>query len=371
MKSNWIYSQTVILFTLCTLFAFSGQAKDGTGDGGGGAGFCINGKCMTMAQAGLKIKEPATTGKKVGYQLSSGLVQRVGEIYKSLPWDDSIAYQRSSTIGEVNTFQIVEKSETKKFAKALEEYRKVLKQSGLNLPEQSLTLFAFSNSQTTYLLPEFFDLDLTGQALILIHENQIRSGRDLISVLKFDVQLVAWLKAFDTNTTQDFDIFPLAFYAAELNMFDQDLIIGFAIEKLEKKIGRVLQVEDFCPGYSREFGNPGSDQYGCNPSRETLLRLADLDSRIPQLFDGFSILDTKWTQPFKSSIVGNKCSGINPGGIVFLRISRGDKSINALVRCFSSGADHDFYIKPGDSRNLWKRDASRNIMDIFRPLLND
>jgi hypothetical protein len=150
------------LLAVISLGAFAGN------EGGGGGGICTPKRCMTLAQAGLRIDEQKTND----FELEQVVVDEVVKIVSSLPVTFPKAYFFRQALGGPSTFIVASENNVKSFQNFKTEYFDILRSSGIEA--KTFQLLAVSKDYKTYLLPGFDLLDTRGKALILIHETLIR-----------------------------------------------------------------------------------------------------------------------------------------------------------------------------------------------------
>lgn len=162
----------------------------GHDQGGGGGGFCVNGVCKTLAEAGFKFKEEQFAEPVLTKDVFTELNAILKKIY--LGRDNDSRMQNISK-GDVDTFVSVEIADEARFTRAKEDYLKILKDNGV--PTDNFELFAFSDSREkkTYLLPKFFSLNSISKAKILIHDGVVRTTGSLVSALRMDVAIESTL----------------------------------------------------------------------------------------------------------------------------------------------------------------------------------
>lgn len=247
------------LFALVSFFNIS--VSNAGNEGGGGGGICIAKRCMTLAQAGLRIDEKKTSE----FELEQSVVEEIAKIVKSIPFYIGTDLQ-SSTIGRKDTFIVVSENQTKDFAKFKKEYLGILKDSKMD--SQQFELLAISKDNKTYLLPGFELLDTRGKALLLIHESLIRdSHASVIQALTWDGYLVDFLAASENGTGAAFDRWPMIQILIDMKVLNDDYakheFLETAVEKNNNRIDSVC---------SNRFS--GSDKETvCNISREVALSL--------------------------------------------------------------------------------------------------
>ncbi|MES2768972.1 MAG: hypothetical protein V4596_07495 [Bdellovibrionota bacterium] len=154
-------------------------------DGGGAGGFCVEDQCVTLAEAGFRIKEKSLDTPVV----SSAVFNEMKSIIQSLPLtvemkSDLVLY----STGTSEIYKKVDSYNEENFDSYKSEYRKILSENPQYKPNpaEELKLFAVSNRDNTYILPKFYSLSTRSQALVLIHEGIIRKTQKVPLALRID-----------------------------------------------------------------------------------------------------------------------------------------------------------------------------------------
>lgn len=179
------FSSLALLACLAVSPVFAGGES-----GGGGGGICYNtGKCVTLAQAGLRLSSPQEQMKQ---EFDDKVVEYMGKISKKLS-RDGLSNITKDVWGTDQTFVYVSEQDSAKFEEFKKDYVSILSQNGFDVSK--LNLFAVSSARTTYILPAFASLDTQGKSLILIHEAAMREvgPKNLSSILEFDGILIDYL----------------------------------------------------------------------------------------------------------------------------------------------------------------------------------
>lgn len=162
----------------------------GHATGNGGGVICINGKCETLIDAGLRVL-PEFDGvwiptndhyTLVKTRITDGLI-----VPKAIQAD---VYYR--VFGRADHFRRVEVIDPVKVDLIKQRYLDVANKAGFKIDPSTFEVVAFSSDDTiqpalTYLLPKFFELSVEDQSKILIHEGLYR-GQPSDS-LRFVLQL--------------------------------------------------------------------------------------------------------------------------------------------------------------------------------------
>lgn len=176
---------------ILTILIMSGVQAYAGNDGGGGGVICITSeKCITLAEAGLRIKaDGASPAAPQRPALSLEVVKEVEAIINALPLHFEVrsALEKITNV-PVTAYRAVEYIDDKNFKKIKEEYYKILSEN--NFPSSDLEIAAVSDFETTYLLPEFYKLSLRSQALTTIHEAVVRKTGSVLKALELDGYIV-------------------------------------------------------------------------------------------------------------------------------------------------------------------------------------
>ena len=174
-----------------TILIMSGMPAYAGNDGGGGGMLCkdIN-NCMTLAEAGLRIKtEPDSASAPKKPAVSYEVMQEMDSIINGLPVSEDVKQMLKYRVDlPITSYESVEYYDAKKFKKIVEEYTQILSEN--KFPDSNLTIAAISNYEKTYLLPEFLKLNTHSQALMLIHEGVVRTTGSVRKALELDGHIV-------------------------------------------------------------------------------------------------------------------------------------------------------------------------------------
>ncbi len=342
-------SQKQIMGALCgalfmSMFSAS-HALAISGSGNGGGGFCYApGKCVTLAEAGLRIPVDIPL-----FMISEETEAEIRRILSMSPASASyIDKMTKRALGDRDTFISIQNEGKNAFRDVLDGYRKLIKTYAPNLPEDRFELYAVSdqNTEKTYLLPAFFELSPTRQALILIHEANVRGFSS--STIPYAVQLDGILYDFLTESPM---ADKLSFYIADYNLREaqlgggadlatwrlRDNLTAELFESLvfffSNKIGRNLRISDFCDRPSIYFDT-------CQVTRERALSgNRTFDPRFAQLFLDAKITASKWSDhgafPGDYQIKDDVCNGVSSGDLVFdfVTYHNGSGSHIVMVAC--------------------------------------
>jgi hypothetical protein len=220
--------------TQTTLAAVGGHG------GSGGGGFCIETKCYTLAEAGLRVPNEKPQDP---WLPTVQILEELEKIKAKLPFGGDQFLTK--IVGYAGVYEPVGSLRDGVRKEVLKEYEEAMRKSGFT-PSSELKIFAVSSRgpfAKTYLLPEFFQLEAKQQALILIHEANIRSGLSLAEALRFDGLLLDFLA-----NSEDWKFDRLPFYGALNQYFNRQYevhLFWYLLPRLEMKAGRPLTLADF------------------------------------------------------------------------------------------------------------------------------
>jgi hypothetical protein len=217
---------------LLTVFAhntFAGQ------DRGGGGGFCLTERCVTLAEAGLRIDARLSSTFRVSEAQRKDLEATINLI----PGDIDKHVLLRNALGNSDTFEFAQSSDEAKFEEFKKEYAEILTDTGFD--QKGFKLLAVTIGKKTYLLPEFDKLKISSKSLNLIHESLIRDyGATVLQALKFDGMFLDYLVAKANNKLAEFD-------QAEFDNLISDLKMGIADHIDEYEIVEAEHEDSFNP----------------------------------------------------------------------------------------------------------------------------
>ena len=176
------------------LSSFSTNTWAGGADVGGGGGYRINGKIVTLPEFGILIegKELTGSGKRFEtyYKLSAETREEVKRIASMLKTKfEHIDLNVEKIIGDVNTYISRKNVDLTEYQKIKEEYKKVLEINKFDFQEDKFVLPAVSIKGKTYIFPDFDELTPLQQAKYVYHEFIMRQLTELEPVAKLEMTL--------------------------------------------------------------------------------------------------------------------------------------------------------------------------------------
>ena len=206
------------LAVLLSAFAMAGQ------EGGGGGGICSPRSCITLAEAGLRINSHMTNEFKIGMEQKNDLYQLIELI--PVDFDKKILYR--SAIGDSKTFKVVEAQDKNKFEKFKQEYLSIL--SSVGMDAKDFKLLAATKKTTTYILPEYEQLNTRSKSYVLIHEALIRNyGASVKEAIRFESEILDYIKLAQENMAHSFDASTLQSLVVDLKMGKQHFVNEYNI----------------------------------------------------------------------------------------------------------------------------------------------
>lgn len=174
-----------LILTALTVLTFN--AKAGNDVGGGGVLCLAQDKCITLAEAGLRIKQEAITAAGPQKPVVSQEVMDEINVIKSLmpkfPGKLQNSFWDFMNVSP-HSFVRVESFDPVKFKKVKAEYAKILAEN--SFPIDSVEIAAVSEPKMTYLLPEYDKLNTRSKALFIIHECVVRASGSFAVALEMD-----------------------------------------------------------------------------------------------------------------------------------------------------------------------------------------
>ncbi|MES2770340.1 MAG: hypothetical protein V4596_14450 [Bdellovibrionota bacterium] len=190
-----------LILIVVSMFAIHAQANLGADGGGGGGVFCLTkDKCVTLAEAGLRIKQDvapksvAAPPANFEFVITQDVLNEVDAILKTINKNSKYRFKVGLANLDLDTgldsemnkrYKVVEAYDGVKYKRIISDYNKILKEEGY---DQSFSIGAVSDRDTTYLLPDYFKLNSRSKALLLIHENLVRAV--LSSTLEYAMEPV-------------------------------------------------------------------------------------------------------------------------------------------------------------------------------------
>lgn len=177
LKINFtnLISAGSLLFATATHAAPSAEELNAAGREGGGQGVICLGRCMTLAEAGLRIPNSPMAGNPQVPKtpiISEELYEEYDKTYQYIVSKLSVFEMLALKPHEaVNQFVAVEVDDPTKYDRIKREYMDLL--GATRFPTEGFSLSAVSNAKVTYVLPEFTDETRTTRrtkVLTMFHE---------------------------------------------------------------------------------------------------------------------------------------------------------------------------------------------------------
>lgn len=237
--------------------SISAFAQNGAEGGGGGGGVCAKGKCMTLAELGVRVDSISST-----YRIEPDVLVELVSIAKQIPVYGKEVYQAAIDQGSPESPLLirVDKISSSSMRKIKSQYGNVLKRSGMSDQRENLSIFAASLCENvdhcrkvkTFLLPAFFQLSPRQQALILIHESVVRKTLNFLDALEVD-RAILDLADPATSPVRPIAVLRRHFergagvYSSEdeYQARDEVALMQHALKLFEQRTGRTLELEDF------------------------------------------------------------------------------------------------------------------------------
>lgn len=263
----------IILFLVIHFLGLSANAKVGTEGGNGGGVICINGKCQTLIEAGLRLNPEydgvwlppadAYTTVKSNLDIKARVLSSVrDEIYFSV-------------FGRADHFRKVQVIDPDKLEAIRNQYLEISAAAGFPIDPNTFEIVAFSSDETvqpalTYLLPKFFQLNADQQAQILLHEGLYR-GRPS-SYLKYVLQFESSLASSGKSPAVILDQQILSY---RLGYIDRAQLVGTMLSVV---LGERIKMEGL--GSIKE----SNDMMILDLDPKKILGYAKLEPRFPYIF---------------------------------------------------------------------------------------
>lgn len=182
-------SRSIAIMLLTMTFAHAGN------EGGGGGGICTPIKCLTLAEAGLRVDVQGTNQ----FSFTVEQVKDLEKVIDMLPVQFDKKEFRKKILGRSTHYVLAQESDITKFAQFKKEYEDLLKGSAFALDSVTgFELLAATAKNKTFLLPGFDRLTTRGKSLIFIHEGLIRSYKaTVLQALAFDGHVLDSIKAIE------------------------------------------------------------------------------------------------------------------------------------------------------------------------------
>jgi len=270
-------------FILSLLFSANARADVGHTVGNGGGVICIDGTCRTLVEAGLRLS-PEFNGVYIPPTEIYTAVQKYIDVSSILPKaiNDDLVWQ---ILGDMDVFRRVDVLDPSKLVEITDRYLKLAEEAGFPIDPNTFKLVAFSSDDTvkpalTYLLPDFFKLNLEQQASILLHEGLYRGrpSNQLKSVLQYENALFEIQKDKLGCRKHSVSCNDQLILAYKFQFVDKSQLIGMMLSNAMSQLAS-MNSEVVLPGTVDVSGTPNFVV-----DRKAMLKLAKYDSRIPYIF---------------------------------------------------------------------------------------
>lgn len=240
-------------------------------EGGAGGGIKINGKVISLAEAGLVIENPEIPyfPDDVTVNAAEDLMTKVSAILPPV----SQNLFTVAVFANDHLYQKVKVVNQDLFNKVKTEYQQYLG----TLPVQGeFTMAAYTSDKTTYLFPDFFEAEPSSQAIYLLHETAfyLKPDAALQNVLRLEIAAVQFIKDIK-NPDRMLDVY-IAMWRLGLFGDDYQYIDALYFKVLAAKgvipllsdfvggagkVGKAPMMETFAPALMEMKKKWGSDLY--------------------------------------------------------------------------------------------------------------
>ena len=323
--------RALVIAVLMTM-AVAANAKpllSGNVVGNGGGLICISGKCQTLIEAGLRLS-PEYNGVWIpeAFHFSQVKNSIADHAYLASSVRDKLF---SQIFGTVDHFRKVEVIDPAKLEAIKQAYLDVAQDAGFVFDPKTFEVVAFSSDDTvtpamTYLLPQFFALDLKHQASVLVHEGLYRGrpSKDLKYVLQFESSMAV------VNTSNA----NIGANVVKPRVDQQLLAFRFGLINKAQLVGAVLSLANENPLLAFSF--PGLLSVSPDDRRHAalvfdhtaLLNLAIVEPRIPYMFSKVQSLELVYVGLMRS------CDGNS--------LVVADWTTSSAPRFIDAGCGHNF-----------------------------
>ncbi len=275
-----LYILPTLLALAAALTSLNAHAGD---DAHGGGVVCITPqKCVTLAEAGLKVKAPETQDDF--YVLPKALRAGVHATLDLTGLSDEItSYLAEDAIGNIHTYIPVETVDPKKLEAVRQEYVATISEMFPGFDLKKFEIIAWSdNAGHTYLTPRFFEMPINVQTLTLIHEGNVRRGgpQPLFAALSFDLYLWELTQTPNRINQPNFNLLGLQISLYRLGLYgDSHAISNAALLKLIRKTPRQLYIQDFC-------SDTVKGAFGCKFDQEKVFAFLDTERAMVPFLEG-------------------------------------------------------------------------------------
>ena len=184
-----------LILTILLAAGIQGHAGN---DGGGGGGFCFKEtRCVTLAEAGFRLQNESNKVEAPILPFVPEVLSEAIHIINSLPVRQQYKSYLIEKLGNLRMYSRTTSYNKSTINKIKKDYQDLLEKNGQSA--RGLVIYALSNSEHTYLLPEFYKLNIKSQALILIHESWVRKSGSFIEALRLDGFILDLLEGKDVE----------------------------------------------------------------------------------------------------------------------------------------------------------------------------
>lgn len=282
MKTTNLTKTLICILSMALTFSIQAASKaQGTNSGGGGGVYKIKeGKYLTLPEVGILIGNEKTAAGKKFEKLYTITEETKIELRVILAKINSVLPGQELTeelvVGERGAFVVLENIESSKYQQIKTEYEKVMNSYGYALDDNKFVLPAYSTrgqkdvKGKTYILPDFLLMNNYQQAMILIHEYNMRKenvnlnnrANALRIALSVDSQLYLLL-----NDSPGFNLMSALKKFISASLLDQQNVLKIVLKKMQEEINLPLKTTDlFAEGPKGDILSEKNEVLQINPS---------------------------------------------------------------------------------------------------------
>lgn len=219
------------LLTVALPFAAQAGQHEGGANGGGGAGFCVDGRCVSLADAGFRFPQPG-----IGWEIDR---ETHGELDKIAALFPELALSSDAIVGLRGTIRPIEVDQSGRAKKFLKLYQAMLERAGQKASAKRVKLIGFSADNLTYVFQDRYDALPTAnaRARFLIHEAAVRRGATQAEATRFDGVLIDAIGAMASH--QPVDTLDLVKAATAAKFLDPETSRTYLVGELIARSGGV------------------------------------------------------------------------------------------------------------------------------------